>query len=296
MRFNKTHQTLLVATFATLVVLGLGVVATHNRSGGAPRYFPDSGHTVREPFLTFFDANGGIATFGYPLTEAYTSTDGSLVQTFQRAQMQLTVRGVELAPIGRALHLGDNGIGYDIAEPLQEFYAAHGGETFLGPPIGMKREQNGLLVQDFERARLVRDQQGDVHLANLGSIYLTAFPLPEGNEQAAFRTNQVFAPPDRIFPSVSVEQPVVAQGGQQTIYLFVESSDANPVVEAEALAVLRYGIASAEVEFPPTNERGLASATFVVPPAAPGSTVIIEVYVLFGEIFVTAETTYFQWW
>jgi D-alanyl-D-alanine carboxypeptidase len=49
------------------------------------RFFPETGHTVTNRFLDFFLANGGVSTFGYPITEKQ-SEHGALVQYFENAQ------------------------------------------------------------------------------------------------------------------------------------------------------------------------------------------------------------------
>jgi N-acetyl-anhydromuramyl-L-alanine amidase AmpD len=55
------------------------------------RYFPETGHSIGHAFLEFFDAHGGIAQFGYPLTEERAGTDGDwqgTEQVFERAVFQ----------------------------------------------------------------------------------------------------------------------------------------------------------------------------------------------------------------
>jgi hypothetical protein len=50
-------------------------------------YFPETGHTVSYAFLDFFNKNGGIDIFGYPITEMYFE-EGQIVQYFQRLKLQ----------------------------------------------------------------------------------------------------------------------------------------------------------------------------------------------------------------
>lgn len=50
-------------------------------------YFPETGHTLSYAFLDYFQANGGIDLFGYPITEMYFE-DGKIVQYFQRLRME----------------------------------------------------------------------------------------------------------------------------------------------------------------------------------------------------------------
>jgi hypothetical protein len=51
------------------------------------RYFPETGHTVQFGFLKFFNTNGGVDIFGYPITE-FILENGRTVQYFQRALME----------------------------------------------------------------------------------------------------------------------------------------------------------------------------------------------------------------
>lgn len=56
------------------------------------RYFPETGHNVAPAFLAYWEANGGLAQFGYPLSEAFMETleDGQphTVQYFERARFE----------------------------------------------------------------------------------------------------------------------------------------------------------------------------------------------------------------
>src|SRR5574341_1281175 len=290
---RATFLLLLVTLLASAIVVGMAVL---RRANASARYFSETGHTIREPFFSTFEEHGGLALFGYPLTDAYENEDGILVQTFQRAHLQLTTRGVELAPIGEALHLGEATPGLEVDPAFRAFYRSHGGESFFGAPLGAAREENGALTQDFQRTRIVRDALAQVRLADLGSIYVAAFPPPDIPGYAAIRLRGTPTPPPDLRARVSIEHPTVVQGGEQIIYLTVEDAEGRPVPGAQALAMLRYDHATAEVELNPTDALGLSSARFVAPPALPGSQVVVEVHVLLGEIFLTAETAYMQWW
>lgn len=280
---------------ALLVAVAVGALALRADVPAQVSYYAQTGRLVRDPFLTYFLEHGDTATFGYPLTDAYRTHDDTLVQTFEHAQLQLTVRGVELAPIGVVLQLGEPGSA-ETDPAFRTTYDAHGGASFFGLPLGPASEERGLLVQDFERARLVRGPLGNVRLASLGTAYLAAFPPPLESGQAAPLVQGTPLPPSEIRPALSVERPTVGQGDRQTIYLYLADENGSPVAGAQALAILHYDDATAEVTLPETDARGLASASFLVPPATPGSRVDVQVHVLIGETFLTIETTYFQWW
>ncbi len=60
---------------------------------GCGRYFPETGHNVAGGFLAYWEAHGGLAQFGYPLTDQVTETlengQSYTVQWFERARFEL---------------------------------------------------------------------------------------------------------------------------------------------------------------------------------------------------------------
>lgn len=56
----------------------------HGETAGAHRFFPETGHYVSHGFRDFWEANGNLNVFGYPLSEEFTE-DGMTVQYFERA-------------------------------------------------------------------------------------------------------------------------------------------------------------------------------------------------------------------
>ncbi len=80
-------------------------------------YFPETGHNVGPRFGAYWRANGGLAQFGYPLTEPFEQRleDGQVytVQYFERARFELHPENpapyqVELGQFGRII-LGPTG-------------------------------------------------------------------------------------------------------------------------------------------------------------------------------------------
>ena len=64
------------------------------------RYYPQTGHTLTRPFLAYYDAQGGLDRFGYPLSEPY-RLHGALIQDFQRARMISRDGEIQIADWGR---------------------------------------------------------------------------------------------------------------------------------------------------------------------------------------------------
>ncbi len=76
-------------------------------------FFPETGHSLDGDFLRYWRANGGLAVFGYPLSEAFVelnATDGRsyTVQYFERARFEWHPE----LPAGQQVQLGHLGRQY----------------------------------------------------------------------------------------------------------------------------------------------------------------------------------------
>ena len=85
-----------LSTLAAIALLGTSLFAA-NPSVGAqasdPRFFSQTGYRVDlDPFWGFFQARGGVNTFGYPVSRSF-KLDGFPVQIFQRIVLQLQPDG-----------------------------------------------------------------------------------------------------------------------------------------------------------------------------------------------------------
>jgi sugar lactone lactonase YvrE len=136
------------------------------------RYFPETGKTVSGKFLEYWQSNGGLATFGYPLTEAQSevsATDGQsyLTQWFERNrferhpaqagtsyEIQLGLLGLELKAEARNVdpdfvrtsRMLDSALptdqqwyfeqtGHNLRFRFLQYWLANGGLTRFGYPI-----------------------------------------------------------------------------------------------------------------------------------------------------------------
>ena len=170
------------------------------------QYFPQTGHTMRGTFRTFYHRYGDLAIFGLPLTEAFTD-HGQVVQYFERARLVLTATGgVRESPLGTLLTAGRTfppaplppitpsylyfgATGHWIAGPFLDFWNRHHGQLLFGDPISEPlTEQNGdgtgrtYQVQYFQNARLeyhpeLAGTDNEVQLGLLGRQYLRKIGL-----------------------------------------------------------------------------------------------------------------------
>jgi hypothetical protein len=84
-----------------------GTALPHSPSFPACRRFDETGYEICYAFLDFFEANGGVAQFGYPISN-FESQGGRIVQYFQRARFEWRP---DLPP-GQRVLLGDLGVEY----------------------------------------------------------------------------------------------------------------------------------------------------------------------------------------
>lgn len=89
---------------APLLVLVLAAAMFPAFAQSDVRTFPETGHTLRGLFRSFWEANNGLANFGYPITEEYVAANGRTTQWFERARFELTSQNgqavVELGKLG----------------------------------------------------------------------------------------------------------------------------------------------------------------------------------------------------
>jgi hypothetical protein len=101
-----TPLRIVVRRLVAFIVLAALVVAAlpGARAQSEVRYFPETGHTLRGQFRVFWETNGAIANFGFPITEEYTGPNGRTIQYFERARFELNEVGgravVELGLLG----------------------------------------------------------------------------------------------------------------------------------------------------------------------------------------------------
>ncbi len=161
-------------------------------------YYEVTQHNVCGEIATYWAANGGLPTFGYPLTELVT-TGGETIQYFERAVLGLHTEwagtpwvvlptligveaaardGVDTAPAGDA----NNGTCAYFAETqhnlcagFRAYWEAEGGLGVYGFPLTEEFSlEDGTVVQYFERARFEWKQGSwperfDVLLTRLGA-------------------------------------------------------------------------------------------------------------------------------
>jgi hypothetical protein len=165
-------------------------------------YFKETSHFISGGFYGYWKQNGGLATFGLPLTEEYSEFDAShnitlTVQYFERAKFEYHAeatadRHVQLALIGREATAGKYYVpgryipnnskqqyfpatSHTLRGVFYQFWVNNGGLGRFGLPLTeelSETQSDGtrLTVQYFERAKLeyITAKNGPVQISLLG--------------------------------------------------------------------------------------------------------------------------------
>jgi hypothetical protein len=161
------------------------------RAGPGCHYIAITGHQLCEPFLGYWRTSGGLARFGYPITEPHFELiEGKTyqVQYFERRRMEYhpelagARNAILLGLLGQALAETDSCVALDPAfEPTAYAY-----RQLLGCPIYASRELVGnkrlgglrevpLAIQRFERGMLLWFQPLGFGSSPAGNIVAVGF-------------------------------------------------------------------------------------------------------------------------
>ena len=143
----------------------------------SPTYYPETGHYLGGGFRDFWNKNGGLPIFGYPITEEYRAENGRTTQWFERARLELAPNGaIELGLLGKeatidrvfpqvppqkndANHRYFPQTGHVVMWGFKTIWETKGGLALFGYPISEEIDETLAadgkwhIVQYFERAR-----------------------------------------------------------------------------------------------------------------------------------------------
>lgn len=161
------------------------------------RYFPETKHTLSGAFRSFWSTNGGVERFGFPLTEAFAESNAEgvkrQVQYFERGKLEADPQDpavIIVAPLGVELTQGRSfptvapfpntaervyipRTQHSLGGWFKDHWEENGGLAAFGHPISEEVQENGRIVQYFERARFelrpnAPDPRNRVTLGQLG--------------------------------------------------------------------------------------------------------------------------------
>jgi hypothetical protein len=309
--------------FGALILTAYMGLSGPVKQSAPSQYFPETGHTVREPFITYFTQTGGLAQHGFPITDDYVEADGTLVQYFEKSRMewhpgnpepyqvQLGLLGDELGkraapiPISKippandpnCLYFPDTG--HSLCLTFRDYYLQNGGLDRFGYPITEFTIEDGHIVQYFQRARMewhpekLPDQP--IQLAQLGKTYYMAAGLDPTRLQPSVGGDS-FGGATTLHPRASVVQPVTVANGQQTAFVFVTDQLGRPIGGASVTLVVHFPDGDQSYNMPPTTANGTTFRTFALPQVPAGTLVSMDFQVAYSGLFGSTRTSCFIWY
>ena len=178
-------------------------------------YFPETGHTISNGFLSYWKSRGGLSLFGFPLSEEM-GEDGMAVQYFERTRFEYhadldgTPYAVQLSPVGYdALKAQRFNIPMGTLVHLQppRLAEGHTGVLEVAAPFGVTvtGEYEGralFFVHEPERGT-ARAMLGAVPFADVGPHTVAInFQNGDGGRRTVTRTLDIASYP---FPSESLQ-------------------------------------------------------------------------------------------
>lgn len=322
MRIVKSGTRTLIFLLCTALLLGGGIPVGAQQTSG--RFFPATGHNVVGEFWTFYQSVAdAAAVFGLPITEQFTSADGSglTVQYFERARfelhtgqpvgqrVQLTALGSRLyQPGAPSLNLDTPGScrvinGFGVCYDFLTFFAEHGGTARFGNPLSaFEFQPDGRILQYFERARFEWYPElpagQNVRLADLGRLYFNLQEDP-GWLHASPPADNIpvrVSVPVSLHARVFVARAVTGPAGEQRVFVVVQDQALGPVAGASGSVTIRLPSGEELTYLVTTDASGLAvipSIPFSGQP--PGRLAILNVEIAFQGLRARATTSFRIW-
>jgi len=210
---------LAIGTILSLLI-GLFPAVGGAQASAAERCFQETGFCIEGGFLDYWNAHGGLAINGYPLSTVRWQVleDGKFyrVQWFERVRMEYheenagTSSYILLGQFGRAIHPAEPGVapkagmrffpetGHNVPGDFMGYWDGNGGLPQFGYPLSevfREKLENGqeYEVQYFERARFERHSENgppyNVLLGQFGRRILAGLPDPWGPVLAPLGSN-----------------------------------------------------------------------------------------------------------
>jgi hypothetical protein len=296
-----------------LVILTILVMVTLPVSAedglNLPReFFPEAGHWIIGEFLEYFKAHGGLAIFGYPLTEPYYQ-DGILIQYFQNSRMEWHMDqdgsyAVKLGHLGEELNYATPAVplptrlgprkeyfpetGHIVSYAFLDFYNQNGGEELFGLPITEMYFEGDAIVQYFQNMKLEWDPAlSKIRVAELGTVYITVFNsvIPDTFEK---RVDTDVDLPTALDVVVELGQLTISAQKPQTISVLVlDDGSHDPIVGVEVRVKL-YRAGGEDIDgdvlSAVTNENGRADIEVLLSGISPSSWITVRAEVSYKGV------------
>jgi hypothetical protein len=308
-------------------VVALWLASQSPQTSNDVRYIGATGHNIRSAFLAFYDRNGGLEIFGYPITEQFTH-ENTTIQYFQNVLMELEPDGgVGLSPIALEMDNDQPPIappeqadllqryfsetGHLVDERFYNYFRTHGGVAVFGYPITEAIIEANQVVQYFQNAKMEWHPElqaqpvsmsalGEAHFYSAGmDINLLRGVPARIDTDAQTPTDTVM----RLDVDASLAQTHTTYPGTQTVTAFVTrlntlvDGQPQPVEGARVHVLIQYPdpLPSQEFEMQPTDAQGRTSLTFDLPDSPISEKVVVFVTGEDGGETDQAQRSFIRW-
>ncbi len=195
---------------------------TVERAAPGCEYFPDTGHSLCEPFLRYWQTNGGLERFGYPITEPFQEEiqgTSYTVQYFERRRMEYhpehadTPHEIQLGLLGRYFYPSGPARCYGTTTP--RFAATvEAYREKLGCGLRLEREVD-VTIQPFERGTMIALSPYEYAVTYVDherdSLVYKKYSPDEGNDttQAPQNPTPGLQKPDPMFEPIWSKNPAI---------------------------------------------------------------------------------------
>ena len=321
----KSLQLLRKISIVLLLAMTVGFFApqTSFAQTDTEEYFEETGHWVKGEFLTYFHKYGGLAIFGYPITEEFVD-QGLSVQYFQKARMEWHPENpipykIQLGLLGEELKYRQPSVseptprsrrkvyfpetGHTVAYAFLDFFNENGGIDIFGYPITEMHFEDGQIVQYFQRLKLQwqpTDSTNAVVIGNLGEVYVNMYRhrMPaEAFTGSRVETEHIVT---GLRAVVSLRYSVMSTQRNQTVTVLVTDNNNNPVQNAQVS--ISFIDKSANVTLPgstqtlTTDKQGFANISLPVNQGRSGTNIVVRAVVTYGKWTTTAQNVFLLWW
>jgi hypothetical protein len=263
----------------------------------------DNGHLLEYPYLDTYRGMQGERWLGRPVTRSFADRDlGWTMQVFEYGVLaQDPGDGHIFLPkisdlLGRrqaAVNASNDAncsyaqeTGHNLCYEFRQYVRTAGVEHFGAPVSEMMMDAQGILFQDFEYARLewvgggiVRERCGETFFLQRG--YDRSLREPAGGVAGpAAGVTRLYASLAR--PTLQVALTDATGAGIPDVTLLV-------TLEKDGKALL-------EITLPPTDAGGMASLSFRVPEADPGTRIRVVVRGTWGSEILESVVEFEVWW
>jgi hypothetical protein len=271
----------------------------------------DNGHLLEFPFLDTYKGMEGERWLGRPVTRAFPDRElGWTLQIFEYGVLAQDPDDLHifLLKISDLLGRRQGGVpaskdsncsysqetGHNLCYEFREYVRTAGVEHF-GPPVAeMTMDAEGTLYQDFEYVRLqwigggiVRERCGETFFLLRG--YDRALREPAtGAAGPASGVTRLYA---------SLGRPTLRPGETQILQVALTDPTGAGIPDVTLQVTLeKDGQALLEITLPPTDSNGMASLSFRVPEADPGTRIRVIVRGMWETTPLESVVEFEVWW